>query len=268
MPIIIAVYNHKGGVGKTTAVLNLAYVLGEKLGKKVLIADLDPQANATSFAQYPAIRKAERKGDYEYQKQYYEECERDASHVDETKKQYRTMRDALRPSLHRVKPVAINVDEVAPRVKPEKFADYNNVDILPGHLDIGNLDSPMIIGSSGLGGMQQFPPQVNNLLRKVKNRDGHLYDIIILDLGPGTGGLNQCLIMGSDYICAPYAPDYFSQVAVHNLGELLCVWNTHFAKKELWDDFDGKQEVKRGPVFLGAFAQRVRAVNIPFIPQP
>ncbi len=44
---IIAVFNQKGGVGKTTSVLNLATALSFD-GKKVLICDIDPQANATS----------------------------------------------------------------------------------------------------------------------------------------------------------------------------------------------------------------------------
>ncbi|MBU4502796.1 MAG: ParA family protein, partial [Nanoarchaeota archaeon] len=46
---VVSVINMKGGVGKTTLIVNVAWVLSELKHKKILLVDLDPQFNATQY---------------------------------------------------------------------------------------------------------------------------------------------------------------------------------------------------------------------------
>lgn len=52
----IAVYNHKGGIGKTVTTINFAYGLAERR-KRILIIDMDPQGNASSFCKQYDLSK-------------------------------------------------------------------------------------------------------------------------------------------------------------------------------------------------------------------
>ena len=52
LPLVIAFYTHKGGVGKTTCIHNITHVLAQEFGLKVLLVDMDPQASLTGVVMH------------------------------------------------------------------------------------------------------------------------------------------------------------------------------------------------------------------------
>ena len=57
MAVVVSLINMKGGVGKTTVAFNLVWYAAYKRNKKVLLMDLDPQANASQSLIGPVAYK-------------------------------------------------------------------------------------------------------------------------------------------------------------------------------------------------------------------
>ena len=193
----IALFNHKGGVSKTTTTFNLGWMLAKK-GHRVMMVDADPQCNLTGMVLgYGGPTALE---------QFY---------TDETG---RNLKDGLAPAFES-------------RPEPLKAVDCFQVDgtdnlfLLPGHIGLSEYEVTLGIAqelSGSIQTLQNLPGSLARLLEKTA--DNHQADYMLIDLNPSLSSFNQNLLMTSHYFIVPTNPDYFSTMAVRSLVRVLPAW--------------------------------------------
>lgn len=192
----IAIFNHKGGVGKTTLTANLAAALGEK-GKKVLLLDTDPQCNLTSYLLADDVV----------------DDLLDKSDTDEGE----TIWSAVKPVVEGTGALRV--------VKPAKTSTPKCW-IVPGDLRLSELEAELTTfwgdciqqktrGFIGTGVLSSFAQQI------AQNLD---VDFIFYDTGPNIGPLNRAILLDSDFFIVPAGCDVFSVRALRTLGKTLSSW--------------------------------------------
>lgn len=193
----LTIFNHKGGVGKTTITVNVAFALS-KLGKRVLLVDSDPQANLTSYL--------------------VEDSVVDDLLDNSDKPNGATIWSALRPVVEgtggfkRVK--TIEIDE--------------NLALLPGDIRLAEFEQELqgLWGECfqrkirGLRGTSALSELVNSVAERVKA------DVVFYDSGPNIGALNRVILLDCDHFIVPAACDLFSLRAIKTLGHTLSSWIT------------------------------------------
>lgn len=199
MPIQIALFNHKGGVSKTTTCFNLGWMLAEK-GENVLLVDCDPQCNLTGMT-------LGFKGEDELKKVY------ESGGV-------RNIRDGLAPAF-----------ESRPELlKPVICADVPgqpNMHLLPGHIGLSEYEVTLGIAQELTGSLvtlQNLPGSLRHLFDITAKSIGA--EIVIIDMSPSLGSVNQNLLMTSDYFIVPMSPDYYSVMATDSLATVLPKWKS------------------------------------------
>ena len=229
----IALFNHKGGVGKTTTTFNLGWMLANK-GKKVIIVDCDPQCNLTGM-----VLGFEGADDIE---SIYESEEA------------RNIRDGLSPAFES-RPVVIKPVVCAPiKSQPNMF-------LLPGHIGIAEYEVTLGIAqelSGSLVTLKNLPGSPHYLFERTAEKYGA--DFILVDMSPSVGPMNQNLLMTSDYFIVPMFPDYFSAMATESLVSILPKWSA-WAKHAKTSSF--LQDAiypfpDKSPKFLGTIIQNYR----------
>jgi len=194
----IAVFNHKGGVSKTTMTFHLSWMLA-KLGKRVMVVDCDPQCNLTGVFL----------GDIDTEDYPFESP---------TPQRPRNIRDAVRPAFES-RPYMIGPTELyESEVQPGLF-------LLPGHVGLSEYESQLAVAhelSNTLSALQNIPGALHHAIE----RSGTLYgiDYALIDMSPSLGAINQNLFMTSDAFILPMAPDLFSSMALRSLARTLPKW--------------------------------------------
>jgi cellulose biosynthesis protein BcsQ len=195
---VLTFFNNKGGVGKTSLIYHLAWTFAD-MGKSVLIADLDPQANLTAAFldedDIEALWNDPKPGSTIYR----------------AVKPLTAVGDIAEPQLRRISP---NLHLIPGDVELSSFEDTLSSE-WPGALGDNNLYRPMRILSAFWQVLQLGSTKVNA-------------DIILVDIGPNLGAINRSVLIATDFVAIPLGADLFSLQGLKNLGPTLRSW------KNLW----------------------------------
>lgn len=192
---VIALFNNKGGVGKTTTIWNLATSLAEQ-GKKVLAIDFDPQCNLSIAVL----------GDEEFSE--YLESSLSLPYG-------RTIRAFALPYIQQNAPGK-------PYIAQPKYNARNNFDIVPGDFWLNNFSDILNVGTDVIGGAGLYRFLMpSSLVDAVEREFEKKYDFALIDLPPSFNSLVRAALYSSDYFLVPCTPDLFSAYCVGLIGQVL-----------------------------------------------
>ena len=181
---VISLLNMKGGVGKTTVAVNLAAYLARDYGKRVLLADLDPQTNA-SLSVMPEKAWAKWAGEHGTMADILEIDRRHKKSADDRSKLERCI-----------------IKDIVP--------DIPGLDLIPSHLKLTFLDLDL---ASRPGRERIFARKLKKVLDQ--------YDVVICDCPPNLQTATQNALYASDWFLVPMQPDFLSSVGLDLLLDRL-----------------------------------------------
>ena len=214
---VLTFFNNKGGVGKTSLIYHLAWTFAG-FSKRVVVADLDPQANLTAaFLNEEKIEKLWNKqapGSTVYQ------CVKPLTGVD----------DIVKPTLQNM---ATDLFLLPGDVALSSFEDALSNE-WPNSMGDNHLYRPMRVLSSFWQIMQMAAQKIEA-------------DIILVDIGPNLGAINRSVLVATDYVAIPLGADLFSLQGLKNLGPTLKSWGNLWNKR--LDNWEDSSEVENYPDF-------------------
>ena len=237
----ISLFNHKGGVSKTTTSFNLGWSLAEK-GKKILLIDLDSQCNLTGLLLgYAAVDDDKMEAFYSSRKNL-------------------TMKPIVEALINGLPPEEFLRNETKNDNGKPLSTPHPSLFLLPGHLDVADLDSQISVSlkiASGIPATRNIPGNLPKILNDYAETQN--FDFIIYDLSPNVGGLNEVIVMSSDFFIVPTTPDYFCLQAIGSLEKNIKKWHREIKRFKEDLNFDNRSfPIHNMPLFLGMIQQRYR----------
>lgn len=232
---IIVFFNHKGGVGKTTLVHNLGFILADK-GLKILLVDADPQMNLTA-AVYGLSTSIEYSADEDSKWSKYT-------------KDYISLSEHLNIELK-----GTHCSKKMFRVKSKKNKD-GLVDLISGDINLANVEADLYgIVKNKNTFTDDIPFKFESSISKKKSD----YDFILIDTSPsGSSVINAMMMLLSDYFIAPVSPTFFSLQAIDNLSAIFQNWINLLSNYQTTKSFKG---LSFQPKFLGLVVQMAKRFN-------
>jgi len=194
----LALFNNKGGVGKTSLAYHLGFMFAEQ-GHRVVFADLDPQANLSTLCATEDRLEA----------------------IWNLKP-----RPTVYGAIDRLRRGVGDVERLAPE------AVTRSIVLVPGDLQLSEFEDDLSQQWPRCLDRDERAFRVTTSLHRVVADVGKRFgaDIAVLDVGPNLGAINRAALIAADYVLVPVAPDLFSMQGLENVGPRLATW------RKQWDD--------------------------------
>ena len=192
----ITFFNNKGGVGKTTTVYHVAWMLSE-LGIKTIAVDLDPQSNLTSM--FLSDKRLEEI--YENNKPL-------------------TILDSITPIVSGDPFIQAHIEII-----------NDNLGVILGNLALSTFEDSLSDAWLKCLNSEIYSFRITSIFKTIIEEAAKRFqaEIVLIDVGPNLGAINRAVTISSDHIIMPVASDLFSLQGIKNLGTTLNTW------KKQWD---------------------------------
>ncbi|MEO5377848.1 MAG: AAA family ATPase [Magnetococcus sp. DMHC-6] len=190
---VIAFFNNKGGVGKTSLVYHVAWMMAD-LDLRVIAADLDPQGNLSI-----AFLKEDQ----------LEELWPENAPA-------KTIYGAITPLKRGIGDIT------------DPYMEHigDNLALIPGDMNLTQFEDDLSqVWLKCLGGDERSFRVISAFWRVLQNgAKNHNAKVILLDLGPNLGAINRSALIAADFVVIPLGPDLYSLQGLRNLGPTLRQW--------------------------------------------